>query len=376
VLAEHRDRRAIIVTHGYLFYDNQRYDHRQGKQRATPYGYAGDGADGEQLWNVVARRNPNVMIVICGHVRTGGLGYRKSEGDYGNTVHEMMANYQKLPAGGLGYMRLLEFQPDRKTVQVRTFSPSLKKLRHSELEDFSFVLQNATRAEPKRVPADAAPLRVAPVHRYSFDGEGGDGTKVKDLSGDLDGALKSPDGSARLDGEGHLVIDRSDGGGLVELSPELLKGKRRTSMEIWLTPTAEAYKWHAVTYFGDRADAFYYTFRTLTKHRAELIDDGHNEDIQRDVAVKVGEPMHIVMTYDQGGGKKPAVITSFIDGEMNGSMNTSIQLSDLDLKHARIGPFAGVYDELRIYDYALSPHEVRNNFRQGPDVVDLAGDDR
>ena len=27
-LKTHAKRRAIIVTHGYLFYDNQRYDHR------------------------------------------------------------------------------------------------------------------------------------------------------------------------------------------------------------------------------------------------------------------------------------------------------------------------------------------------------------
>jgi hypothetical protein len=155
VLRKHRERRAIIVTHGYLFRDNQRYDHRQGKQRASPHGYAGDGADGETLWNEVVRKHPNVMIVICGHVRTGGLGYRASKGNSGNTVHQMMANYQKLPKGGKGYMRLLEFQPDAKTVRVRTFSPSNGNIRKSALEDFSFELKGATSEFlPSGSPAD------------------------------------------------------------------------------------------------------------------------------------------------------------------------------------------------------------------------------
>ena len=141
ILRKHRDRRAIVVTHGYLFYDNQRFDPRQGRQRATPRNYAGDGADGETLWNEVIRRHPNVMIVICGHVRTGGLGNRASEGDHGNVVHEMMANYQRLRGGGLGFMRLLEFHPNGRTVQVRTFSPSTGKVRTSALEDFTFELR-------------------------------------------------------------------------------------------------------------------------------------------------------------------------------------------------------------------------------------------
>ena len=374
VLEAHRDRRAIIVTHGYLFYDNQRYDHRKGKQRATPHAYAGDGADGQQLWDAVVRRHPNVMVVICGHVRTGGLGYRASEGDYGNTVHEMMANYQRMRGGGMGFMRLLEFQPDGKTVQVRTFSPSTGEVRRSVLEDFTFTLQGPTRDEPRRVLEDASPLRAAPVHRYMFSGDGGGGATVRDVAGGVDGFLKAGDGSARLDGKGRLVIDRSDGDGLVELSATLVAGKTAASLEMWLTPTGEAYDWTAPVYFGDRDDAFYYTFRTLTKHRAELIDDRHNEDVQRTVSVKPGKPLHVVMTYDEAGADGEPEIGSFVNGVENGRMRTRIRLSALELESGRIGPFAGVFDEVRIYDYALSAEEVRQSFAAGPDTVVVAGE--
>ena len=76
VLAEHKDHPAIILTHGYLYYDNQRYNHRLGRQRATPHNFYGEGADGEQLWNAMVRTHPNVMLVVCGHLSSGYVGYR------------------------------------------------------------------------------------------------------------------------------------------------------------------------------------------------------------------------------------------------------------------------------------------------------------
>lgn len=371
VLLKHRNRKAIIVTHGYMFYNNTRYDHRRGSQRASPYGYAGDGADGEQLWNTVIRKHPNVMMVICGHVRTGGLGYRASEGDYGNIVHEMMANYQKMRGGGMAFMRLLEFHPDGETVQVRTFSPSTGEVRHSKLEEFQFKLQGATRSEPIPIGAVASrPLRKAPIHRYSFTGD--DPTRLIDSLGNLDGTIYSPDDSASLNGKGQFILKSSDDqSGHARLSPKIIKSRTAVSMEMWVAPTAQKYDWDPLVRFAQEKDAFYYTFRTLGKHRAELIDNGHNEDIQRSVNIEIGKPLHIVMTYTEKGTNGKPEIASFIDGEENGRMDTSIKLSGLQLREGYIGPFQGIYDELRFYDYGLSPEEVNNNFVNGPNQLEV-----
>jgi predicted phosphodiesterase len=160
VLKEHSSRFGLLVTHAYLFRDNVRYDHTSGEQRANPYGFAGNGNDGEQMWQKLVRKHPNMMIVISGHVRTGGPtgSYLASEGDYGNTVHQMMTDYQKLPRGGMGYLRLLEFLPDGKTVQVRTYSPTKNRSRVSPFEDFTFELRGPTRDEPRpRRRAETAP---------------------------------------------------------------------------------------------------------------------------------------------------------------------------------------------------------------------------
>lgn len=43
VLERHADRLALLVTHAYLFRNNTRYDHRRGRQRASPHGWGNDG---------------------------------------------------------------------------------------------------------------------------------------------------------------------------------------------------------------------------------------------------------------------------------------------------------------------------------------------
>lgn len=63
-----------------------------------------------------------------------------------------MVDYEKMRGGGMAHMRLLEFLPDGKTVQVRTYSPALKITRNSELEEFRFTLKFANRHT--RTPQD------------------------------------------------------------------------------------------------------------------------------------------------------------------------------------------------------------------------------
>lgn len=173
VLDKYRSRRAIIVTHAYLFYNNERYDYRRGKQRANPHGCEGDGADGQELWDALVRKHSNVMIVVCGHVATGGLGYRVDEGDYGNTVHQMMCCYQKMKGGGQAYLRLLEFMPDGKTVRVQTYSPATRGINpwNPALEDFSFTLRGAARSETAAPAAkEVQPAPLTPTNRQDRPG--------------------------------------------------------------------------------------------------------------------------------------------------------------------------------------------------------------
>jgi len=366
VLEKYRDHSAIIVTHAYLFRNNRRYDYRHGSQRASPHNFHGDGADGEELWQQLIRKHPNVMIVISGHVATGGLGYLASEGDYGNTVHQMMACYQKMRQGGQGYMRLLEFLPDGKRVQVRTYSPSLKKTRTSKLEDFTFKLQGPTRETPKSVSdIPSTKLLKAPIHRYSFDGKG---TNIVDTIRSAHGRLNIAGSKSALDGNGQLVLA---GEGHVNLPPGLLPNEDVT-FEVWFTPTADSYNWNSPVRFGSRGDWLVYTFRTRTTHRAEIAVNRNNQDIQRNVHVETGTAMHIVVTYDHDGANGSPLLAYYRDGESYGKIRTDLHLKDVEDTNNTLGPFIGKFDELRIYDYPLTLAEVQGNYQAGPNQLGLS----
>lgn len=141
VLAKHPDRLGMLVTHAYLFRDNTRYDHTAGRsQRASPHEW---GNDGEELWQKLVRRHRNMRIVLSGHVATDGLGYLASRGEHGNTVHQMLVNYEKSRRGGSAFLRLLEFLPEGKTVQVKAYSPALKTYRTDSENQFTFELEPA-----------------------------------------------------------------------------------------------------------------------------------------------------------------------------------------------------------------------------------------
>jgi hypothetical protein len=138
ILEEHPDRLGILVTHAYLFRENARYDHTLGRsQRASPHGW---GNDGEQLWQKLVRRHAGIRLVFSGHVATGGTGYLASTGDHGNTVHQIMADYESLRGGGSGYLRLVEFLPGGTNVQVRTYSPLLNRHLTDPANQFRFPL--------------------------------------------------------------------------------------------------------------------------------------------------------------------------------------------------------------------------------------------
>lgn len=125
VFDEHPNHLGILLTHAYLFRDNKRYDHTAGvKERASPHGA---GNDGEELWQKLVSRHRNMRFVFSGHVATGGVGYLASVGEHGNTVHQLMADYEKMRGGGSGYLRLVEFLPDGRTIRVRTYSPFLDR---------------------------------------------------------------------------------------------------------------------------------------------------------------------------------------------------------------------------------------------------------
>ena len=126
VMAQYPRRYGIMVTHAYVNNNDLRYDitDTAHPQDFNPHQYGTPGGvnDGEEMWQKLVRKHAFVMT-LNGHVLGDGTGYLASVTDKGNTCHQMMSNYQFRAQGGEGYMRLLEFQDDNRTIKVYTYSP-------------------------------------------------------------------------------------------------------------------------------------------------------------------------------------------------------------------------------------------------------------
>jgi 3',5'-cyclic AMP phosphodiesterase CpdA len=119
---------AIVLTHAYLYSDATRFDHiNRTDQAFNPHSYgieALDGGvnDGEEIWQKLIVNNPNVRIVLCGHVHAESE--LTSTRDAGPPVHQILADYQDEPQGGGGYLRIMTFQPNG-AINVSSYSPYL-----------------------------------------------------------------------------------------------------------------------------------------------------------------------------------------------------------------------------------------------------------
>jgi len=145
VVAQHPDRSVILLTHAYLYSDGTRYDWKAKgtEQPHNPHGYgvykSSEGAnDGEDVWRKLVSQHANFALVVCGHI--GISAHLVSTGVHGNTVHQVVVDYQNLENGGNGWLRLLQFLPDGRTVRVRDYSPLLDQTSLAPECTFEFTL--------------------------------------------------------------------------------------------------------------------------------------------------------------------------------------------------------------------------------------------
>lgn len=124
VMAQHPDHTGILITHAYMFSDSTRYDWSKGRQSWNPHGYQTPGTinDGEELWQKLVSKQRFAMT-LNGHVLNDGTGFLVTEDDAGRRVPQILANYQMRVMGGESYLRIMEFQPDGKTVRMKAYSP-------------------------------------------------------------------------------------------------------------------------------------------------------------------------------------------------------------------------------------------------------------
>ncbi len=127
VTRRYPNHRVIVATHCYM--------RQKGRDTSCATSYKVAGNSGEQMWQKFIRKQPNIFLVISGHVL--GVGLQTSVNDAGGKVLEMLTDYQGLPNGGDGWLRSLEFVPSENKIHVKTYSPLLDKHNKGAKETFS-----------------------------------------------------------------------------------------------------------------------------------------------------------------------------------------------------------------------------------------------
>ncbi len=144
--AQYTDRTIIVNTHAYLYSDSTWMDDND-KWQPQVYGIGkntGDSAvnNGRQIWEKFVSKHANILMVFCGHVLNTGVGTLVSVGDNGNKVYQMLANFQGgvigSKKGGNGYLRIVEYNKKKKTLDVKTFSPHLNQYNDNPAHNFTF----------------------------------------------------------------------------------------------------------------------------------------------------------------------------------------------------------------------------------------------
>jgi len=105
LLKAHPTRKAILSTHQLMGTGN-------------PGNWQGGG---QKIYDDL-KDNPNLLLMLCGHVSGQG---RRTDVFNGNTIHTILSDYQSgYTNGGNGYMRVMQFDPANNRMTVRTHSPT------------------------------------------------------------------------------------------------------------------------------------------------------------------------------------------------------------------------------------------------------------
>jgi hypothetical protein len=115
VVAEHPAHRVIVATHMYM----------NPKGRLKP---------AERIWTDLLSKHANIFMVLCGHI--GATAHRTSQGDAGNTVYEILCDYQSKPNGGNGWLQTMRFTPAENTILVKAYSPLLDEANDSPRDTY------------------------------------------------------------------------------------------------------------------------------------------------------------------------------------------------------------------------------------------------
>jgi len=289
----------------------------------------------------------------------------------------------------------------RKTLCLETLETRWLLAAPVPQDDLMLVSENATlNSGPVSTPT--------PIHRYSFDGVGGNGTTLFDSVGGAHGVLIEADGSRLADGELILGGCSSNTAGYGDLPNGIVSSLTDLTVEGWYTMDA-ALSWARVFDFGSTQSA------TANREITGLGDTngggnqgldyllfsaspGGNINAQQfeirnrdgdapgdapgglgtNLTSSLNTEYHFAAVFDaDGGAGTNARMSIYRDGAFVAQTDTALQLSNLTDVNNWLGRsnwtgdanFQGRMDEFRLYDAALDGTQVAASFAAGADIL-------
>lgn len=131
VLSAHPKVLTMITTHNYLAETGGTgiYGSGTGQRGYTAQANVGTWGDRpdtnrpQEVFDAIVKPFNQVYMVICGHMfATYNL---QKTNNAGNIVNEVLVDYQSLPNGGNGFLRIMDFRPSENKIYNTSYSPYL-----------------------------------------------------------------------------------------------------------------------------------------------------------------------------------------------------------------------------------------------------------
>lgn len=150
VVAKYPERKAILALHEYLLVSNNR----------APIA--------DQIFEKVIKPNKNVIAALSGHYHDAQLKIDELDDDgdgiSDRKVYQMLADYQGAEEGGLGYIRLMQFDMKNNKLHMKTYSPYLDDYNYYDPQVYpgkdEFSLDLDLQPKTKRVATDYIGVKV------------------------------------------------------------------------------------------------------------------------------------------------------------------------------------------------------------------------
>ncbi|MEO2202831.1 S-layer homology domain-containing protein [Paenibacillus pabuli] len=150
IVSKYPERKAILCLHEYLLVSNNR----------SPIA--------DEIFEKVVKPNQNVIAALSGHYHDAELKVDQlddnGDGIPDRNVYQMLADYQGAPEGGLGYIRLMQFDMANNKLHIKTYSPYLDDYNYYDPETEQgkdeFSLDLGLAPTTKRVATDYIGVNV------------------------------------------------------------------------------------------------------------------------------------------------------------------------------------------------------------------------